>query len=224
MIQSFKSMGVLSRRFTASLAVVAALGFFSAAAYKASAFPQPQKVPTEWELKFRYDEPRRIVVEVPGESVPKAYWYITYTVTNMTDEQRQFLPTFELVTKTGKVVRSDQNLPNAVWEKVKKASGEKLLEHPVKIAGPILTGADQAKDGVAIWEEPEAELGSFIVFVTGLSGESVQLKDDAGTVIEKDGKPIVLFKTLQIEYTVSGDELLAGTDPINKTRMSWVMR
>lgn len=215
---------MIQHRLASSLALLASLTFLGTAARDAGAYPKPQKVPTEWELKFRFDEPRRVVVEVPGESVPRAYWYMTYTVTNPTDQQRQFLPTFELVTRTGKVIRSDQNLPNAVWEKVKKDSGVKLLEHPIKIAGPLLSGEDQAKDGVAIWPEPEPELGSFTIFVAGLSGESVQLTDDAGNVIEKDGKPIVLFKTLQIDYTVSGDELRPGIDPINRTRSNWVMR
>ncbi len=215
----------MTHRLASSLAVLAAVGLFSAATFHANAYPKPAKVPTEWELKFRYDEPRRIIVEVPGEKVPKAFWYLTYSVTNLTDTQQQFLPTFELVTKTGKLIRSDKNLPNAVFEAVKKAAGVNFIEHPVKIAGPLLTGADQAKDGVAIWEEPEPELGSFTVFVGGLSGESIQLTDDAGKVLTgAEGKPIVLFKTMQIDYTVSGDELLAGTDPINKTRMSWVMR
>lgn len=197
----------------------------AAAANVVSAYPEPSKYPVSWELKFEYDTPRRVVVEIPGSDVPKAYWYMTYTVTNKTDKEQEFLPVFTLVTKAGKVVRSDKGVPKAVFDKIKARSGNKLLESPIKIAQTILVGDDEAKDGVAIWEEPEAEMGSFSIFVGGLAGEHTALTDSNGQpVMNKDGKPIILFKTLQLDYTVSGDEVYPGIDPIDKTHQRWVMR
>jgi hypothetical protein len=191
----------------------------------ANAYPVPSKYPVSWELKFEYERPRRIVVEVPGESVPKAYWYLPFTVINKTDQDVNFLPVFEMVSKSGKVARSDRNIPKAVFDRVKNAIGNKLLEPMISVAGKLHVGEDQAKDSVAIWEEPEAEMGSFSLFIRGLSGESVELKDDAGTAInDKDGKPIILFKTMQLDYTVSGDEVYAGNDPVKNVKQSWVMR
>jgi len=191
----------------------------------ARAFPEPSRVPTSWELKFVYQTPKRIVVEVPGEPVPKAYWYMTYTVTNTTDTDQQFLPVFEMVTRSGTVIRSDRHLPTSVFQRVQQATGNSLLEHPIKIAGTLRVGADQAKDGVAIWEETEAEMGSFSIFVAGVSGESAKMNDSAGEeMLDKDGKLVLLFKTMQLDYTVSGDEVFPGNDPISKTHQRWVMR
>ena len=72
-------------------------------------------------------------------------------------------------------------------------------------------------------------MGRFKIFVGGLSGESTQLKDDKGEVISKttpDGKKqtIVLWKTLQIEYLMIGDDQFPGNDPVEQVERQWVMR
>jgi hypothetical protein len=191
----------------------------------AEAFPEPSRYPVSWELKFEHAAPRRIVVEVPGSTIPKAYWYMTYTVTNKTDKDVNFLPVFEMVTKSGRVLRSDRGIPKLVFDRIKTISRIKLLEPTVQIAGVLHVGEDQARDGVAIWEETEPEMGAFTIFVGGLSGENTPLNDNDGKpLMDKDNKPIILFKTLQLDYTVSGDEVYAGNDPIKAARETWVMR
>src|SRR5262245_17813877 len=54
-------------------------------------YPKPSVYPIAWELKFDHDVPKRIVVQAPGSSVPMAYWYLTYTVTNNSDKEQLFL-------------------------------------------------------------------------------------------------------------------------------------
>jgi hypothetical protein len=98
-----------------------------------------------------------------------------------------------------------------------------------QIPGVLRVGEDQAKDGVAIWKEPTPEMGRFKIFVGGLSGESTQLTDDKGQVVQqttKDGKKetIVLWKTLQIEYHMIGDDRFPGNDPVELVEKQWVMR
>lgn len=187
-------------------------------------FPEPSPYPTSWELTFKHDTPRRIVIEIPGHGSPKAYWYMTYTATNNTTEEQIFLPTFELVTKEGKVIRSDTEQSSVVFDSVAQRERSKPLQSALDLQGRILIGEDQAKYGVAIWEEPEAELGSFSIYVSGLSGETAVLKDSQEKPIaDKDGKPITLRKTLKIDYTVRGDELYAN-DAIISNGESWVMR
>ncbi|MBC7784787.1 MAG: hypothetical protein H7144_13195 [Burkholderiales bacterium] len=194
-------------------------------ARQSAAFPEPSKYPVSWELKFDYATPKRVALEVPGSAAPKAYWYMTYTVTNKTDDDHEFLPLFEMVTKSGKVIRSDKGIPRAVVDRIKALTANKLLESPLAIAGVLRVGEDQAKDGVAIWEESEPEMGTFSIFITGLSGETVLLNDTAGKpMADKDGKPVILFKTLQLDYAVAGDEVYPGIDPINKVHQRWVMR
>ena len=67
-------------------------------------------------------------------------------------------------------------------------------------------------------------LGSQI-FVGGLSGEAVRLKNDDGTEAKNaEGKPIILRKTLQLNYHIRGDEVYPGEDEVDKEPEAWVMR
>ena len=78
-------------------------------------------------------------------------------------------------------------------------------------------GEEETKHGVAIWPEPMPEMGTFSIFAAGLSGETAAVKGP-------DGKDITLWKTLQITYTVPGDEIRPGEDPVNLVSEKWVMR
>jgi len=188
-------------------------------------FPKPSPYLISWQLKFEHETPRRVVVDVPGLSAPVAYWYMTYTVTNNTDQERTFLPIFEMVTNDGNVIRSDKNIPKVVFDAIKKREKKPLLEPWTKVGGELLLGEDQAKDGVAIWEEPMPRMGKFNIFIGGLSGEHVQMKDDAGTVMkDKDGNPLILRKTLELQYHIRGDEVYPGEDDVDKEPEEWVMR
>jgi hypothetical protein len=198
---------------------------FSAALLVRADYPKPSPYPKSWELKFTHSTPRRIVVDIPGMSVPQAYWYMTYNVTNNTDKEQMFLPVFELLTKDGTVIRSDKDIPQRVFEKIKAQEKIKFLEAYPQIAGEIRLGEDQARDGVAIWPEPTTRMGQFSIFVTGLSGEIQQLTNAKGEA-EKDpqGNAIILRKTLQLNFIVRGDEVFPGEDEVNENPQEWVMR
>lgn len=202
-------------------AILTAAGLTSTAPAR---FPQPSPYPISWELDFTYEMPRRIVVEVPGEAAPKAFWYMTYVATNNTQQEQIFLPKFEWVTKDGKVVRSDRETSQAVFDAIARREHSRPLQPALKLQGQILVGEDQAKYGVAIWEEIDPRPGSFSIFITGLSGETAPLTgSDGKPMMDKDGNPLVLRKTRELDFTVRGDELY-GNDPIVKTNDTWVMR
>jgi hypothetical protein len=187
--------------------------------------PKPSLYPITWELKFEHSIPTRLVVEVPGNSVPQAYWYMTYTVTNNSGQEQMFLPIFELVTEAGKVIRSDKNIPGKVFETIKARVKKQFLEPYPAIAGEIRLGEDQARDGVAIWPEPTPEMGQFNIFVGGLSGEAIMLKDAQGEPVRNsEGRPFILRKTLQLNFLVRGDEVYPGEDAVNENPKEWVMR
>ncbi len=181
-------------------------------------YPKPALVPASWELGFTHGVPQRIVVEVAGMTNPQAYWYLTYTVTNATDREQSFLPSFEMLTPDGTVLRSDQRVPSIVFDKIKEREKKTFLEPFYKTAGTLLVGEEQAKDGVAIWPETQLRKGRFSIFVEGLSGEIAEIK--------AADKTFILRKTLQLNYHIRGDEVYPGEDEINaaETAVQWVMR
>lgn len=191
----------------------------------AKKYPEPSVYPIAWELKFKHGLPKRVAVKVPGKDVPQPYWYMTYTVTNDTGKEQDFLPDFQMVANDGKIHPADKNIPLAAFQAIRKREGNDLLQSAIQIAGPLHQGEDQAKDGVAIWEEPLARMSSFSIYVGNLSGEFVQMKDDKGAAIkDAEGKQIILRKTLELNFVVWGDEVRPDTDEVHDKPERWVMR
>jgi hypothetical protein len=61
--------------------------------------------------------------------------------------------------------------------------------------------------------------------VEGLSGEYAFLKDAKDQPIKDDkGQPIIVRKTLQLNYLIRGDEVYPGEDAVNENSEVWVMR
>lgn len=216
----------LARNVALGTALAMSAGAFPAIALcSATTFPSPSPYPISWELKFDHGLPKRIIVETPDSPTPLAYWYMTYTVTNKTDKEQIFLPHFDMVSRTGNVIRSDENISKKVFDAIKQREGSQFLEPFTKIGGEIRLGEDEARDGVAIWKEPDPRMGNFTIFVSGLSGESVQMKDDSGQPLkDADGNPIILHKTLQLNYLVRGGDVYPGQDEVNVKSEDAVMR
>lgn len=201
----------------------------------ARAFPKPSEFPISWELKFKHGTPKRIAVKTADSDVPKAYWYMTFSITNNSEQEQQFLPEFELLTKDGTVIQSDKNIPGEVFTAIKARERNKDLEPLTKIAGRILIGEDQTRDGVAIWPEPaDPRLGTFQIFVGGLSGETCYMKDGQELVKDKINwhamkdeekkQLVILHKTLDLTYQIPGDEFYPGQDVVLEKGREWVMR
>jgi hypothetical protein len=197
-----------------------------------ASFPQPSPYPTSWQLDFKHAEPKRIVVDVPGSITPQAYWFVTYTVTNNTDQEQQFLPTFELLSGSLKLYKANQNIPLRVFQAIKNREHNNLLEPSTSITGTLRIGQAEARDGVMIWPEPAGALGHFSIFVTGLSGEAIMLKHADGQYQKvtdadqlKDPKSlIILRKTLQINYFIRGDAEYPNEQQVVPDGEHWIMR
>jgi hypothetical protein len=172
------------------------------------------------------------VVRSPGAVNPVAYWYMTFTVTNNTTEEQRFLPVFEMLTNDSTLIRSDKEIPAGVYDEIKKRERRRTLEPMEKIAGRLLIGEDQARDGVSIWPEPSPRMGTFHIFVGGLSGETVIMKNGEEITIkdwtkvtdDEKKKLTTLRKTLDLTYQIPGDEIKPEEDVINVVGEEWVMR
>jgi hypothetical protein len=223
-----------------AVAPLLSLSFALAAAPTALAgdYPEPSPYPISWELDFKHDKPKRIVVKLPSQG-NRAFWYMTYTVINKTDEDRMFLPTFEMVTRDGKVHRSDKGVDPRVYDAIKRQERGRypFLEPSTKVVGNLRVGEDQAKDGVAIWPEPMSEMGNFSIYVSGLSGETVTMKMVNGVPVKvkpenialelkgvKEEDVVILRKSLQLNFVIYGDEVYPGLDEVNVRPEAWVMR
>lgn len=206
-------------RSALALALIVPVAALVVAAPLSAKVPEPSLYPISWELDFKHAAPKRIVVDTT------AYWYMSYTVTNNTGQEQNWRPDFQMMTDEGKVIKSDHGISVEVFDKIKATEGSRFLEPAVKVAGPLRQGEDQAKDGVAIWKETTPRMGTFKIFIGGLSGEKVAFTDDDGKQLkDADGLPEFLRKTLELDYQIYGDEFYPDRHEVHELGHKWVMR
>lgn len=197
-----------------ALALTAALSLLTG---PVTAAPEPGVVPTTWELTFKHHAPERLIMQAEGDKSPEPYWYVRYTVTNNTGEDLLFTPEFELITDTGQKVKGNKGVDDGVFKKIKELHRGEFMESPLEILGRLLQGEDQAKDGVMMFKGVDKDARKFTIYVGGLSGETA-------TVINPVTKePVVLRKTLVLEYDMPGEAIGIAPQPQFKGK-KWVMR
>ena len=191
--------------------------------------PKPSAAPSTWELQFSFEVPRPIQVKLPGSDKAATFWYIRYTVTNSTNDEQQFMPDFVLYTDTGQLLRAGKGVPSSVFEAVKEASGDPMLKDQSSMVGRLLRGADNSKDGVAIFTDIEPEAGAFDIFIGGLSGETAVVTLPSPITVSLEGKTIqkdkvVLCKTLQLHFLLPGEAQSRAESEVRFQAKAWVMR
>lgn len=179
--------------------------------------PEPALVSDAWSLEFTHDPPQPIaVVDIDGKY--RWFWYITYKVVNHTDEDLVFLPEVTISTDTGTISQADEGVPAMAFVAIQQRVGNALLESPSKIIGTILQGPDHAKEGVIVWAAQPEDVDQISVFITGLSGESQTILNPMTQ------EPVLLRKTLMIEYATPGSNLNLQDQPIIEKTRRWIMR
>jgi len=196
--------------------------------------PQPSEIPTSWQLDLDLATPRAIDVVLPGRTTPQRFWFLRYTVTNRTEQDRIFVPDFILYTDTGQILRAGSRVPSAVFREIQKLYNDPLLKDMTGMTGKLLQGEDNAKDGVAIWTDFDPQAGAFDIFMGGLSGETVQVKlptpiqvveiDARGNeqTVEKDS--VILSRTLRLQYGIAGEAAARAYVEPKLLQRDWVMR
>jgi len=191
--------------------------------------PALRVVPPE-ELTFRYHEPQRVSVFLPGRSKPVVYWYMLYKVENATGREVDFYPEFELVTDTLKVVRSEQRVSPQAYRAIEQRCGNPLLIPPEKVTGTLLQGKDRARHSVAIFRDFDPKAKAFTIYVSGLSTKQETLRnpsfDPSQPESEAGGRYFILRKTLAIPYRLPGSEATRSTAVPERVRggQNWIMR
>ncbi|MCG3180324.1 MAG: hypothetical protein BIFFINMI_02683 [Phycisphaerae bacterium] len=174
------SVGLLS-----AVPVVLAQDGTGAAAPKYS-YLEPSIVANSWEVDLEFKTPMRLVKQINGRAKPVYYYYMVYTVTNNSGKEVDWLPRFQLVDDALQTHNAQLAISPALFEEIKKLHHARFLEYPLKAAGKLLKGADNAKDSVAIFEL-DRDPKHFKIIVSGLSGEQTLIylptRSDAETAL-----------------------------------------
>lgn len=194
------------------------------------AAPEPSLVPRSWQVSLEFRDPARIVVTLPGDRHPTVFWYLVYTVTNRTDREVAFYPQFELVTDTLQVVPAGDGVSLRVFDAVRQRHRKQypFIMSPLKVAGKLLRGEDNARTSVAIFRDFDLTANRFTIYVAGLSGEITRVTNPAFDASRPKGVEnpqfFTLRKTLAFVYDLPGDVgSRAQADPV-RVRRKWIMR
>lgn len=184
-----------------------------------------------WQLDIQLRTPQRIVMtNSAGER--EAFWYVVYIVTNRTGLAREFVPGATMFTDTGRFVRD--GIYPAVVAEVKRQYRLAELKSSVEMLGAppaegeerqpnLKDGAEQAQQGIFVFPAGTERINSFRIFVTGLSGQFVVREIQSA----KDGEasmPVVLRKTLELQYRVPGDETRSDGTEVHLVKKRWMWR
>ncbi len=183
-----------------------------------------------WQLDVRFHDPQRIDVRLPGDAYNTTYWYMLYKVTNSTGQDRQFFPSFRLVTSTLKVIEGGAEVHPVVYDAIAARHKEEFpfLAPPTKVAGLLLQGEANARASAAVFRTFDPEADGFTIYAAGFCGEIERMANPAFQVKEKESEDnprfFILRRTLAIRYDLPGDaSTRPKATPIRRTR-EWVMR
>jgi len=190
----------------------------------------PRWSPRAWELELSFHDPQRIVVHHPGDREPTTYWYLLYRVTNRTDRDVDFHPTFELVTDSMHSSIGGERISTTVFEAIRARHHAQypFLVQPSRVSGKLLQGDDNGISSTAIFRQFDPTSNRFAIYVGGLSGEVTRIPNPAFEAAEPEteANPPFFFlrKTLAIRYTLPGDETSRGVARPTRVGREWVMR
>lgn len=222
--------------------LVAFIGFGGASAGdQVGAGPEPSATPISWEFEFKYLAPRRIEVQIAGQT--EVYWYLIYTVTNTSAATQRFFPTMQLVTEELKVIDTDSGISTTVFDAIKERHKltHPYLVHPTEAIGDLASGSDYARESVAIWRATDVAVNNFTIFAAGLSGESKLIKNpgfdkskpETQTVTDANGfqreitvnpRYFTLRKTLELKYRIPGSQEARTSAEPELLGSRWIMR
>ncbi|MEN0020389.1 MAG: hypothetical protein AAF747_05855 [Planctomycetota bacterium] len=218
------SQGAIRLGLAACLAVLVAVSL--PLVHVASAVPEPDPVPTRWELDFDAGPMRVAVVPVKesdGSVTDRTFYYFTYQVTNYSSEDLDFVPSFTLATGAGDVQASGIAVPDSVTRSLITRLRDPLLQDQIEIIGTIRRGEAYARSGIVIWPVLDNDPEELTVYAAGFSGESETVEFPSA-----DDEPVRLTfrKTRMLRYDTPGDLRpdIQGDEPFTLSESRWIMR
>jgi hypothetical protein len=192
------------------------------------AAPEPAIVPAPglWTLEVEYTNPQQIIWPQGPDKKPINFWYTIITLTNNTGNDVDFYPKCDLMTDSFQIIPAGKFVSTALFEQIKKRHKNRypFLELLNNAGTKILQGQDNTRDIAVIWPDFDAKASSVKLFITGLSNETAVVNSP----ISKDemGMPARIFlrKTLELNYSVRGDQNLRSPVSFVFQGKRWIMR
>jgi hypothetical protein len=190
------------------------------------AAPKPAVVQRlqDWTVDVKYEPLQQIMLRPDDRSRPMRFWYLILTVTNNTGDDVEFYPQCELMTDTFEIIPAGQDVPPEVFEyiKTRHRSLYPFLEQLDPSGVRILQGSDNTRDIAIIWPDFDLQAKEISLFIAGLSNETVAVDYPVagGNTPEK----IFLRKTLELDYSFSGDPAFRSEPKMTFTGSEWIMR
>ena len=204
------------------------LGIWAVIACVSLAAPEPALVPApgQWTLNMEYTNPLQITLLRGPDNKPANFWYTIITITNNSGDDVDFFPKCDLMTDSYQIVPAGKFVSPTLFGQIKNRhkSIYPFLE-PLNNAGSkILQGEDNTKDIAVVWPDFDTEAKSVKLFITGLSNETVAVDHPVST--DEDGNPLRVFlrKTLELTYSLRGDQALRSNASFAFKGKRWIMR
>lgn len=183
----------------------------------AIAAPEPEPVPRRWQLQIVPGDLRMASVDIPGEGA-RAFFYLTYTVTNNTGEDRNFAPSFELATDRGEIIRSGRDVPRYASEAIRASLKNDLIRDEIAVQGLLLQGEENAREGFVVWPANDLKADEYTIFAAGFSGETKTLQRP------DNGEKVVLRKCLMLRHDAPGQLDPSTGQALHRTSTRWILR
>lgn len=211
---------------SAAAGLSACLGLCVLAAAPAFAAPEPNPVPTRWQLDVIPGPLRVLTVDVP-EVGPRAYFYMPYKVVNNTGDDLYFAPVFELATDEGELLRSGRDVPTVAVREAMNRLANPFMVEPIQAIGTMQQGEEHAIESIAIWPAPNLSVDRVSVYAAGFSGETKRIPLPTPIPGGEDGEEIsevLLRKTLMLVHQTPGELTRAGNSPLTRVEQRWILR
>lgn len=194
------------------------------------AAPRGRSTATDWQLDLAFHDPQRISVQLPGDREQSVYWYLLYTVTNHTGQDRGFFPSFRLVTDTLQVIEGGADINPRIEDRiVARHKGQyPFMLPPAKAPGMLLQGEANQRTSFVVFRDFDKKASSFGVYAGGLSGV-IDLRpnpafDSSKPESQTNARQFLLRRTLELQFDFPGDSVTrARSVPVRQNRR-WVMR
>jgi len=181
--------------------------------------PEPDPIPRRWQLAFEPGPLRIATVKTAAGS--QSYYFMTYKVTNTSDQDLLFAPSFDLVTRVGEARRSGRDVSAEVTRELLGRLESPFIQDQISIVGTLLQGEANAKEGVVIWPVNDTRVGEIMIFAAGFSGETrgIEVRNAEGKL-----ERVLLRKSLMMRYEAPGELRNMAGKELPRVESLWVLR